>query len=140
MWRIVKRVSKGDYDYALVPNHPNSTANGYVLYHRIVMENFLGRMLSNGEEIHHKNRNKKDNRIENLELLTSLEHRKLHGKETPRTLVEFKCPNCLKLFVREKRNSLDKYKSIGKLFFCGKSCSSLYQFNRSKVEMMASEN
>lgn len=45
MWEIKKIVSKGDYNYALVPDHPNSTTNGYVLEHIIVIENEVDRIL-----------------------------------------------------------------------------------------------
>jgi hypothetical protein len=38
MWKIQKLVSKGDYTYAKVPEHPSATKNGYVLEHRIVVE------------------------------------------------------------------------------------------------------
>ncbi len=51
------------------PDHPSCTKKGYVLEHRLVTEKFIGRYLRANEIIHHKNKIKDDNRIENLEIV-----------------------------------------------------------------------
>ena len=45
------------------------------------MEQYLGRELRNDEIVHHINGNKKDNRIENLQIMTNSEHTILHIKQ-----------------------------------------------------------
>jgi hypothetical protein len=57
--------------YVLIynPDHPSCTKKGYVLEHRLIMEKFIGRYLRGNEVVHHRNKIKDDNKIENLEII-----------------------------------------------------------------------
>ena len=45
------------------------------------MEQHIGRYLKDDEVVHHKNKIRNDNRIENLQLMTFKEHASFHMKE-----------------------------------------------------------
>jgi len=100
MWNIEKTVKKGDYIYAVVRDHPRASKFGYVLEHRIVMENKLGRLLDKNEVVHHLNEDKKDNRPENLEVLSNSDHARKHQEPKGRMFSELKCPECDSIFHR----------------------------------------
>lgn len=50
------------------PENPNARRSGYILLHRKIMQQTLGRPLRKGETVHHKNGIKDDNSPSNLEL------------------------------------------------------------------------
>lgn len=121
MWKIEKTVSKGDYNYAIVRDHPYASKYGYVLYHRIVVENFFGRLLEKDEIVHHINGDKKDNRIENLEVMKAKDHAALHGKERKKKFARIKCPNCKKEFVTRLNNTFISRKCL--YTTCSRHCN-----------------
>ena len=67
------------YALAYAPNHPNARYGGYILKHRLMIEESIGRILKDNEVVHHINRDKLDNRVENLQILSPEEHSKLHN-------------------------------------------------------------
>lgn len=62
------RTDKAGYRNVWFPGHPNAQKAGWIFEHRLVMSNHLGRPLFADENVHHKNGNRQDNRLENLEL------------------------------------------------------------------------
>lgn len=75
MWKGGQTVTAhngGGYIKQLAPGHPNADPRGYVMQHRLVMEQVLGRPLKKSERVHHKNGKRDDNRPENLELWTGV--------------------------------------------------------------------
>ena len=53
----------------------------YAFQHRMVMEAHIGRGLLPTETVHHINRIRSDNRIENLKLMSRSEHQRVHAAE-----------------------------------------------------------
>ncbi len=122
MWEVEKIVSKGDYNYAIVRGHPKATKNGYVLHHRIVMENALKRPLLDTEIVHHKNHNKKDNRKSNLEVMDGRIHGRLHRIEIGEKWVKLRCPWCDDTFRRQHNKTHLVKPSKYKCSCCSSTC------------------
>lgn len=126
LWKNWKTIKKGGYLYAKLPEHPNASINGYVLEHRVVMENKIGRLLKNKEEVHHIDGNRHNNSPENLEIKMNGEHQRFHSTKYPEGhFIEIICSNCRKEFKR-KYNQRKENKKGQKLEFCSRRCNGIY--------------
>jgi hypothetical protein len=94
-WRGGRKIRKDGYVLVLAPKeHPHTLSAGkksstkYILEHRLIMEQYLGRYLETSEIVHHKDHNPSNNTIDNLELvLDQSEHiRKHHNNRIRATL------------------------------------------------------
>lgn len=73
-----KKLRTDGYVYVYYPKHVNATKDGYIMEHHLVMEKHIGRPISKGEVVHHRNHIRNDNSIENLQLMTFSEHARYH--------------------------------------------------------------
>jgi len=67
-WKGGRLIDKNGYVLIYKPDHPHARWGKYVLEHRLVMEQHLGRLLTPEEVVHHRDGCKTNNQIENLEL------------------------------------------------------------------------
>lgn len=78
-WQGGRRNDSAGYVLIYQPDHPHAYDGLYMSEHRLVMEDYLGRYLSEEEVVHHINGMKDDNRRENLGLFPSFqEHMAFH--------------------------------------------------------------
>lgn len=97
-------IGQNGYIIVSCPSHPKASKCGnYVYEHVLVAEKFLERHLKNNEIIHHKDGNKLNNDISNLEITTKESHTSQHMKEFWKNIPEIKKKNLI-----EKRSKTFK--------------------------------
>ena len=96
----------------------NTGGGTYRLEHDLVMEAHIGRRLEPGEQVHHRNGVKSDNRLENLELVTVANHaRQHHPGRVPSKWAECICVKCGAVFQRRKRE-VERHP----ITYCSRAC------------------
>lgn len=89
------------YCFFMWASHPLADSQGRVLHHRFVASLKIGRWVTSDEHVHHIDGNKLNNTPDNLEVLSSREHAKLHFPGPAPKL----CLVCGKSFVPTKPSS-----------------------------------
>lgn len=79
------------YSMLYRPGHPMATKAGYVMEHRLLMAESLGRQLAASEVVHHINGNRGDNSLQNLMVMTKEAHDQT-PKQRRKTVIA--CPHC----------------------------------------------
>jgi len=95
------KIDKGTgYMYCYAPNHYCANKAGKVMEHVYIMAEEIKRPLASNECVHHIDRNKTNNDISNLRLMTQAEHTALHMLEDREaTSIERKCEVCEISFI-----------------------------------------
>lgn len=161
-WNDAKlcRFKKGLRFRVYRPDYPRADIQGYAFRSHIVYWLATGRVVRKHECLHHKNENKTDDRLENLEPLPHGEHTRLHCMKSPTLL---RCEHCGRAFgvpqwrIRQRKtrfcsqrcfHSVDRPRTrrmqkceiCGSTFtaipshrrrFCSTRCSALWQWSPS---------
>lgn len=120
-------MKNGPYELVVAPDdYPGKKYRGrYIYEHHLVWWENTGEIVPEGHVVHHKNEDKRDNRFNNLELLSGPKHSSLHN--AGETKIELECAWCGGLFLRAIRNVNTKRKQGQTRFFCSRSHQALYQ-------------
>ncbi|NBP04508.1 MAG: HNH endonuclease [Proteobacteria bacterium] len=128
------RMRNGKYELVVAPEgYPGKKYRGKYCYEHIL--NYwknTNKLPESGYEIHHLDGNHRNNKIENLLLVTSKEHRKIHGKLLKKAPIEKECSNCLISISVSFKHYKNKIKRGQVNFFCSHRCVGFFTAKRLK--------
>lgn len=109
------------------PKSKRSYRNGYILRSIAAYELYHNISIDKNYDIHHLNNNKLDDSIENLIKLSRDDHNYFHAQlKRKKSLVEFTCKNCEKIFYLNKYRLREKSRGS----YC---CLKCYHISRKKI-------
>jgi hypothetical protein len=111
----------GEYNLCIAPDdYPGRRYRGrYAYEHHVQWWKHTGQLVPEDCVIHHKNEDKRDNRVENLELTTRAEHTSSHRPVAEQ--VTLTCSWCGVAFADRASNVRCKVRAGQTVFFCGRS-------------------
>jgi len=80
-WKGGRKIDSGGYVLIWKPEHFNAYKNGYIFEHHLVYEEYWREKVPKGYLLHHMDRDRANNDITNIPLLTFNFHGKIHGGE-----------------------------------------------------------
>lgn len=95
-----------------------------ISYARYLMSVHEKRILNPEEHVDHKDNDKSNDDIANLQLLSLKENNAKEGKRRGKKMVTLQCPNCNKVFEREKRQT--HLQKGGHYTGCCRKCSTTF--------------
>ncbi len=120
-WKGGRYISKDGYIVLRINGKPAQE-------HRYFMEQKIGRKLNRNEYVHHINNNKKDNRIENLAIMTDVDHGKHHDKELSEEFKKNRLKNIIEAMHKKRKPRTIIHCACG----CGKTFEDLSERGRSR--------
>ncbi|MEK6883557.1 MAG: HNH endonuclease [Nanoarchaeota archaeon] len=133
-WKGGEYKDNWGYIWIYNPEHPNNR-NNYIRKHRLIMEQYIDRYLTEDEHIHHINGIKDDNRIDNLQIVNIKEHGSLEGRKAKgipkltlrKEPIKKSCIYCKNEFIIKRGYLIQK--------FCSYNCYSKFSKGKTKKEV-----
>lgn len=137
-------MKNGKYELVIAPKlYPGTKyRKRYAYEHHVIWWLSTGEIVPKGYLIHHKNKNKRDNKISNLEILKWGNHSVMHGKGHRARPAKARCSWCNVVFETNARNLRFKKKSGQIRFYCSRShqVSHQHQIKRRRAWTKVSTN
>ena len=116
-------MKNGEYLLTVAPsNYPGKRYRGrYCSTHTLVYWMHYGIVPNADEIIHHKDGNKRNNNIDNLELMKRRDHVSLHGLAKGQLYVRLRCPMCNRYFSKRRSNT-HLANNNRQATFCSRQC------------------
>src|SRR6185437_882323 len=120
-FKILSTCKGGGYKYCRTePQHPKANSKGLYPLHRVLMENKLGRLLTDEEDVHHKDEDKTNDEVDNLEVLSHSGHARHHRPIANRIECHCPCGAVFHLYPHQFRLRMKREK--GGRIYCSRPC------------------
>ena len=134
-WIGGRKYDGNGYIEILKPGYFKSNKKGYVKEHIFVFQEYYKCCVLSWGHIHHKNEQRDDNRIENLEGMTNRQHTKLHKKKDMGDRICIKCESTITYI----KNGYPNWFKFENGFLC-KKCNDNLKYNLKRFGVYCQSN